>query len=168
MPPKGSTRKKPSAAPSTEGTATPQIPTLAEQLSILSAPRPFKNPAYTKNASRRTKNLKTVLGQERERERLEREKRRKEREEAMEVDGATSVGPVVEDDMPSYLSIEAPPSVLPQRRYCDITGLEAPYTDPITGLRFHDKSIYELIKGLVSTPLRKTYLGARGVNPIVK
>ena len=102
------------------------------------------------------------------------------------------------------LSIEAPPSVLPQRRYCDITGLEvrgtsesqfivsvmefvqAPYTDPITGLRFHDKSIYELIKGLVSsraiTPLlvadrgcmtqsasaAKDYLSARGVNPIVK
>jgi INO80 complex subunit C len=67
------------------------------------------------------------------------------------------------------LSIEAPPSVLPQRRYCDITGLEvretsesrfivfmmklvqASYTDPITGLRFHDKSIYELVKSLVSS-----------------
>ncbi|KAI0005282.1 hypothetical protein BJV74DRAFT_803103 [Russula compacta] len=168
MPPKGSTRKKPSAAPSTEGTATPQIPTLAEQLSILSSPRPFKNPTYTKNASRRTKNLKAVLGQERERERLEREKRRAEREEAMEVDGAAAaVGVAVEDEMPSYLSIEAPPSVLPQRRYCDITGLEAPYTDPITGLRFHDKSIYELIKGL-SASAAKDYLAARGVNPIVK
>ncbi|KAN0138646.1 hypothetical protein V8E53_003634 [Lactarius tabidus] len=167
MPPKGSTRKKPSAAPSIEGTATPQIPTLAEQLSILSAPRSFKNAAYTKNASRRTKNLKTVLGQERERERLEREKRRKEREEAMEVDGPTSASPIAEDDIPSYLSIEAPPSVLPQRRYCDITGLEAPYTDPITGLRFHDKSIYELIKGL-SASAAKDHLGARGVNPIVK
>ena len=107
----------------------------------MSAQRPFKNPAYTKNASRRTKNLKTVLGQERERERLEREKRRADREEAMDVDGAAAVGAVVEDDMPSCrrsdagschlahrrdpdLSIEAPPSVLPQRRYCDITGLE--------------------------------------------
>ncbi|KAH9958668.1 hypothetical protein BGW80DRAFT_1373374, partial [Lactifluus volemus] len=159
--------KKASAAPSAEGTATPQMPTLAEQLSILSAPRPFKNPAYTKNASRRTKNLKTVLGQERERERLEREKRRLEREEAMEVDGTATTGAVVEDDVPSYLSIEAPPSVLPQRRYCDITGLEAPYTDPITGLRFHDKSIYELIKGL-SASAAKDYLSARGVNPIVK
>lgn len=48
-------------------------------------------------------------------------------------------------------SIEAPPSFLPQRHYCDITGLEAPYTDPATGLRYHDKSVYELIKGLVST-----------------
>jgi INO80 complex subunit C len=107
--------------------------------------------------------LKAVLGQERERERLEREQRRAVREEAMEVDG----GAVAGDDMPSYLSIEAPPSVLPQRRYCDITGLEAPYTDPITGLRFHDKSIYELIKSL-SASASKDYLAARGVNPIVK
>ncbi|KAI0258260.1 hypothetical protein BC834DRAFT_102304 [Gloeopeniophorella convolvens] len=170
MPPKGSTRKKASAAPSAEGTATPQVPTLGEQLSNLSAPRPFKNPAYTKNASRRTKNLKTVLGQERERERLERERRRAEREEVMEVDGTVADAPAntaAEDEMTSYLSIEAPPSVLPQRRYCDITGLEAPYTDPITGLRFHDKSIYELIKGL-SASAAKDYLAARGVNPIVK
>jgi INO80 complex subunit C len=41
--------------------------------------------------------LKAVLGQERERERLEREKRRAQREEVMEVDGAA----VTEDDMPS-------------------------------------------------------------------
>ena len=67
----------------------------------MSAPRPFKNTAYTKNASRRTKNLKAVLGQERERERLEREKRRAEREEAMDVDGTAAVGAVVEDDVPS-------------------------------------------------------------------
>jgi len=41
--------------------------------------------------------LKAVLGQERERERLEREKRKAEREEAMEIDGAAVAG----DDMPS-------------------------------------------------------------------
>src|SRR5258708_1050783 len=69
--------------------------------SILSGRGPSKNPAYTKNASRRTKNLKTVLGQERERERLEREKRRRVREEAMEVDNATSASPIVVDDIPS-------------------------------------------------------------------
>jgi len=34
---------------------------------------------------------------------------------------------------------------------------QAPYTDPITGLRFHDKSIYELIKGLVGTYLSLSY-----------
>ncbi|THH26884.1 hypothetical protein EUX98_g7301 [Antrodiella citrinella] len=72
-----------------------------------------------------------------------------------------------EEDMPTYCSIEAPPSVLPQKHYCDITGLEAPYTDPATGLRYHDKSVYDLIKGL-STTVAKDYLSARGVNPIVK
>jgi INO80 complex subunit C len=35
--------------------------------------------------------------------------------------------------------------------------MQAPYTDPITGLRFHDKSIYELIKGLVSECLDFCY-----------
>lgn len=43
--------------------------------------------------------------------------------------------------------------MLPQRHYCDITGLEAPYTDPTTGLRYHDKSVYALIKGLVRVSL---------------
>ncbi|EJC97907.1 uncharacterized protein FOMMEDRAFT_171312 [Fomitiporia mediterranea MF3/22] len=39
--------------------------------------------------------------------------------------------------------------ILPQKHYCDITGWEAPYTDPTTGLRYHGKSIYEFIKTLV-------------------
>ena len=48
------------------------VQSLAEQLSYLQYPRPFKNPNYTKNANRRTKNLKAVLTQEREREKNER------------------------------------------------------------------------------------------------
>ena len=104
-PPKGGSRKK-AAVP--EGTPTPHIPvstcvhhfpsrnthscdsgkTLAEQLSYLHYPRPFKNPNYTKNINRRTKNLKAVLAQERERERAERERRRAEKEGTkMDVDG---------------------------------------------------------------------------------
>ncbi|PCH37114.1 hypothetical protein WOLCODRAFT_134465 [Wolfiporia cocos MD-104 SS10] len=139
---------------------------LSEQFSYLQSPRPFKNPKYIKNANRRTKNLKAVLAQERERERQERERRRQEKEESMDVDGEQRE-PTPEEEMPTYSSIEAPPSVLPPRRYCDITGLEGPYTDPATGLRYHDKSIYELIKGLSSTAA-KDYLVARGVNPIVR
>lgn len=181
MPPKGSTRKR---AP-VDGSAT-HTPTLAEQLSFLHYPRPFKNPNYTKNLNRRTKNLKTVLTQERERERAERERRRQEKEEqeriaddAMDVDIADNPNKeknsgssvsrlvVLDEDIPTYTSIEAPPSLLPPRHYCDITGLEAPYTDPRTGLRYHDKSVYELIKGL-SPSVAKDYLAARGVNPVVK
>lgn len=63
--------------------------------------------------------------------------------------------------------------------------VKANYTDPATGLRYHDKNIYQLIKGLVGfRPARvivvltlstrqnmaaaRDYLTARGVNPIVK
>lgn len=175
MPPKGGNKRKAAAGlvPS-ESPSVPQTPTLAETLSYLNEPRPFKNPAYTKNANRRTKNLKTVLTQERERERLEREKRRAEKEEErMDVDSEEGAKKTTrspssdEEELPTYSSIEAPPSILPQKHYCDITGLEAPYTDPATGLRYHDKSIYELIKGL-SASMVKEYLAARGVNPIVK
>jgi len=77
------------------GTYTPSVPrpgqidpdslqqSLATQLSYLHHPRPFKNPNYTKNVNRRAKNLKTVLGQEREREKAEREARRLQREAAL-------------------------------------------------------------------------------------
>ncbi|KAJ6551670.1 hypothetical protein B0H19DRAFT_1158524 [Mycena capillaripes] len=160
MPPKGFQKKKANVS---DGALTPQLPSLAEQLSYLENPRPFKNPNYVKKTSaRRSKNLKAVLTQERERERVERERRRLEKiESGMEVDGD------IEEEIPTYTSIEAPPSLLPQRHYCDITGLEAPYTDPATKLRYHDKSIYELIKGLSAGSV-KDYLAARGVNSIVK
>ncbi|KLO11202.1 hypothetical protein SCHPADRAFT_855736 [Schizopora paradoxa] len=194
MPPKGRKQNRAALAAAgggasgvqSEAPSAPQTPTLAETLSYLNEPRPFKNRAYTKNANRRTKNLKTVLTQERERERVERERRRAEREEEteagdgeekMDVDGDAPTPPPTlkkrspsseeEEEMPTYSSIEAPPSILPQKHFCDITGLEAPYTEPATGLRYHDKSIYELIKGL-STSMVKEYLAARGVNPIVK
>ncbi|KAF8519743.1 hypothetical protein BU17DRAFT_47408, partial [Hysterangium stoloniferum] len=127
----------------------------------LHLPRPFKNIYYAKNQNRRTKGLKFVLAAERDKTRQERERLK----EAMEVDGGG--GRDDEAEMPTYTSIEAPPSVLPQKHYCDITGLEAPYTDPATNLRYHDKSIYELIKGL-NPDTERAYLAARGVNPIVK
>ncbi|KAJ7061989.1 hypothetical protein C8F01DRAFT_1024107 [Mycena amicta] len=163
MPPKGFSKRKVAAS---DGSATPQMPSLAEQLSYLDYPRPFKNLDYTKKGSKRSKHVKAVLTQERERERAERERRRQERiDSGMDVDGEPAAGD--EDDFPTYTSIEAPPSLLPQRHYCDITGLEAPYTDPATRLRYHDKSIYELIKGLSAAAV-KDYLAARGVNSIVK
>jgi hypothetical protein len=67
----------------------------------MTTPRPFKNPEYTKNVNRRTKNLKNVLAAERERERVERERRRAEREERMQVDGEGEGGMQDEEDLPS-------------------------------------------------------------------
>ncbi len=75
--------------------------TLAEQLSYLHNPRPFKNPNYTKNVNRRAKNLKAVLTQERERERVERERRRQEREQKMDVDGQPASNDVADEDLPT-------------------------------------------------------------------
>ncbi|KAF8186245.1 hypothetical protein BJ912DRAFT_904912 [Pholiota molesta] len=161
MPPKGGFKRK---APS-DGTATPVTPTLAGQLSYLHQPRPFKNPNYIKNVNRRAKNLKTVLGQERERERTEREAKRLEREELAKTD--PEAANKIPEEAPTYTMIEAPPSVIPHKHLCDITGLEAPYTDPATGLRYHDKNVYEIIKGL-SVSIAKDYLSARGVHSIVK
>ena len=66
----------------------------------MNKPRPFKNPNYTKNASRRTKNLKAVLTQERERERQERERRRQQKEESMDIDGEQVEG-TSDEDMPT-------------------------------------------------------------------
>ena len=37
---------------------------------------------------------------------------------------------------PTYQSIAAPPSLVPPKRYCDLTGHHAAYTDPMTRLRF--------------------------------
>ncbi|KIM72848.1 hypothetical protein PILCRDRAFT_737092 [Piloderma croceum F 1598] len=161
MAPKGGSKKKGAAVTTSDGASTPHIPTLGERLSYLHAPRPFKNPHYTKNINRRAKNLKTVLSQERERERVERERKRMGKEEKAENGGDGMDVDDEEEEVPSYSSIEAPPSFMPQRHYCDITGLEAPYTDPATGLRYHDKSIYELIKGLSARTMeagRRMYL----------
>jgi INO80 complex subunit C len=76
--------------------------------------------------------------------------------------------------------IEAPPSVIPPKKYCDITGLEvslcfscsqpqfsgsyhhadscsfytqAPYIDPKSRLRYHNAEVYELIRTFVRIPL---------------
>ncbi|KAF9543793.1 hypothetical protein CPC08DRAFT_716646 [Agrocybe pediades] len=140
-------------APS-DGTATPITPSLAVQLSYLHHPRPFKNANYTKNVNRRAKNLKN--------------KGRLEREEAARANpNAAAAAGDIPEEAPTYTTIEAPPSLIPHKHLCDITGLEAPYTDPTTGLRFHDKSIYEIVKGL-NPSIAKDYLSARGVNSIVK
>ena len=84
-----------------------------------------------------------MLSQEREREKAERERRRLEKERWTENGGDGMDVDAEEDDVPSCMisflgclnrivrlngivdaSIEAPPSLMPQRHYCDITGLE--------------------------------------------
>ncbi|BGP48218.1 chromatin-remodeling complex subunit ies6 [Rhodotorula kratochvilovae] len=46
----------------------------------------------------------------------------------------------------SYASVEAPPSLMPQKRYCDVTGLDAKYTDPKSTLRYHNPEVYDVLR----------------------
>lgn len=48
----------------------------------------------------------------------------------------------------TYVNVAAPPSLIPAKKYCDITGLPAKYTDPNTKLRFHSKEQYAIISQL--------------------
>ncbi|KAJ1850473.1 hypothetical protein LPJ57_008117, partial [Coemansia sp. RSA 486] len=88
---------------------------------LLSVAKPFKNPDYKSN--RRWKNLKQVVAQEEQ----------------------ASDWPV---DFPTHWNIDAAPSLLPQKKYCDLTGLPAKYTDPKTNVRYHSAEVYQLVKTL--------------------
>lgn len=92
--------------------------------------------------------------------RLERERRKAVKEagaggDGMEVDGAAEDARSPEDVEgdealeTTYIALTAPPSIFPTPHYCDITGLEGPYTDPATRLRYHDHNVYQTVKALV-------------------
>lgn len=67
----------------------------------------------------------------------------------------------------TYTSIQAPPSLRPKKKYCDITGLPAKYTDPKTGLQYYNAEIYRVIKGLNTAQVQE-YLAARNANTVLK
>ncbi|KAJ1675719.1 Co-chaperone [Spiromyces aspiralis] len=101
--------------------------------------KPFKNPEY--NSRKRPKPLKQIIATERVLE-----------------------WPV---DFPTYWNIDAPPSLQPQKKYCDITGLEAPYTDPKTNLRYHSAEVYATIKQL-PPGAEQSYLALRNANVVLR
>lgn len=75
-----------------------------------------------------------------------------------------SSGPIA-----TYTNIESAPSLHPahQKHYCDITGLPAPYTDPKTRLRYHNKEVFDVIRTL-SQGAVENYLEARGAHVVLK
>jgi len=90
----------------------------------------------------------------------------KDGKEGKELDKDDSDWECDSEDLPSYFSIEAPPSFLPLRRYCDITGLEAPYRDPKTKLRYHDLGVYNYLQNLNPATIQ-AHLSVRGHGPVV-
>lgn len=47
-----------------------------------------------------------------------------------------------------WSSSEAPPSVVPRAKYCDVTGLPAVYVDPATRLRYYSADVFAFIRTL--------------------
>jgi INO80 complex subunit C len=67
----------------------------------------------------------------------------------------------------TYTNIESAPSLAHTKHYCDITGLPAPYTDPKTRLRYHDKEVFGLIRTL-GQGVAEQYLETRGAHTVLK
>ncbi|KAI5463247.1 YL1 nuclear protein C-terminal domain-containing protein [Mariannaea sp. PMI_226] len=67
----------------------------------------------------------------------------------------------------TYTNIESAPSLAHNKRYCDITGLPAPYMDPKTRLRYHNKEVFGLIRTLPQGAAEQ-YLEARGAHTVLK
>lgn len=63
-------------------------------------------------------------------------------------------------------SINAPPSFKPAKKYSDISGLIAPYTDPQTKLHYHNPEEFHTVRRL-PMDLTAGYLTLRGAVNIV-
>ncbi|EEB07220.1 Ino80 complex subunit Ies6 [Schizosaccharomyces japonicus yFS275] len=110
-----------------------------ESLDVSLLEKPFRNPNY-KAKPRRNRNLKQIVQND----------------------------PAMSDPTQlTYVSIEAPPSFIPQKKFCDITGLLAPYTDPKTGLRYHNAEIYSILQEL-PPGVDQQYLKMRSSNIVLK
>ncbi|ODV78010.1 uncharacterized protein CANTADRAFT_54582 [Suhomyces tanzawaensis NRRL Y-17324] len=71
-------------------------------------------------------------------------------------------------DTPTWQSIGAPPSLKPNKHYCDITGLEGRYKNPSNGLRFHNVEIYQEVIRNMPPGVDQEYLKLRGANVVLK
>ncbi|KAJ0000370.1 hypothetical protein NQD34_012212 [Periophthalmus magnuspinnatus] len=67
---------------------------------------------------------------------------------------------------PNYFNIDAPPSLKPAKKYSDISGLPANYTDPQTKLRFTSSEEFSYIR-LLPSDVVTGYLTLRKATCIV-
>ncbi|KAI9639486.1 uncharacterized protein MKK02DRAFT_39786 [Dioszegia hungarica] len=67
----------------------------------------------------------------------------------------------------TYHTPAAPPSLLPAKKYCDITGLAAAYTDPRTKLRYKGLELWHVVRNL-GPGADQAYLALRGAQTSLK
>ncbi|KAI9589396.1 INO80 complex subunit C [Glossina fuscipes] len=70
------------------------------------------------------------------------------------------------EDIVTYTSLNAPPSLKPPKKYSDISGLIAPYMDPQTKLYYHNAEEFRIIRSLPSDIIQG-YLALRGATNVV-
>ena len=126
------------------GDSTPQLPTSTMGTGP-ATPLPANGNSVHSNITQAAQNLSTLV--------LERN-----------LQASTSSGPLA-----TYTNIESAPSLHPahQKHYCDITGLPAPYTDPKTRLRYHNREVFEVVRSLQQGQA-ESYLEARGAHVVLK
>lgn len=162
---------------------------LLDKLDVYAVPKPFRNPNW-KPPQRRNKNLKQILGEASRKEasvmatqnnsgnstpavategNAGRQPNIAQAAQSLstlvlEKNGRAAAGPA-----PTYTNIESAPSFHPssQKKYCDITGLPAPYTDPKTRLRYHNKEVFGGIRTMPQN-VSEGYLAARGAHTVLK
>ena len=67
----------------------------------------------------------------------------------------------------TYTNIESAPSLAPLKHYCDVTGLPAPYMDPKTRMRYHNREVFAVIRSLPQG-VGEQFLEARGAHTVLK
>lgn len=65
-------------------------------------------------------------------------------------------------------NIVAPPSLKPNKKYCDITGLNGPYKSVTNNIRYHNAEIYQLIVKPMAPGVDQEYLKLRNANFVLK
>ena len=68
----------------------------------------------------------------------------------------------------TYFNINAPPSLKPTAKYCDITGLTSSYKSPTNNIRYFNSEIYQLVVKPMITGVDQQYLRLRGDEFILK
>lgn len=108
-------------------------------------PHGFKAPGW-KSGGRRHKPLKTLLSDEQKR--------------------LLNLSLPIDKQI-NYFSVQAPPSLKPVKRYCDITGLPTNYKSPSNRLFFYNLEVYDIVKNLGSG-VDQQYLGMRNANVVLR
>jgi INO80 complex subunit C len=153
-------------SPSGSGTSTPLSSIPLESLDFghptPHPPRPFKRPPLRTRHPRRNKTLKQIFQDEQKA--LAAALAVSDPAAAAEKSKTRAQGKLRPEGL-HWGDIDAPPSLLPQKRYCDVTGLEGRYTDPKSKLRFHNSEVYAVIQTLpqsVDQEVKALYLKGGG------